>query len=228
MSPTYSNEYYAFQEYIKGNQIPIKRAVPLMFSIIPETFEALIRNIPGPLGIILRRIYYRFRLANLGKRTIIDVGVRFIGPKNISIGEYTWIDSDTKFEARLGKIHIGNRVHIASFVVMGARESITICDYAAVAAGVKIYSNSETPKNGLRMSGPMIPEEQKAFYTKAIVVGRESVVGTNSVLLPGAVLETGSILGALSLLKSSIPEWEIWAGSPAKKIGKRQEVIFNP
>lgn len=224
MTSRYSNEYIAFQDYIKGERISVSRAFRLVLSIIPDTIEGLIRNIPGLLGILIRRFYYKFRLSHLGYKTIIDVGVRFIGPKNISIGDYCWIDSDTKFEARLGTITIGSRVHIASFVIMGAREPITICDFAAVAAGVKLYSNSVIPRDGLRMSGPMIPEEQKAFYSKEVIVGKDAVVGANSVLLPGALLQTGSILGALSLLKSEIPEWEIWAGSPAKKIGKREKV----
>ena len=220
-----SLEYEAFQRYIKGERLKIIDLISLLMQVVPSLLESLIRDIPGPMGMLLRRGYYKLRLSSLGKCTLIDVGVHFIGPRNISIGDYCWIDSNSKFEARLGKIVIGSRVHIASFVILGSREPIVICDFAAVGAGAKIYSNSETPKNGLRMSGPMIPEKDKAFYTIPITIGKDAVVGANSVLLPGANLGNGSILGSLSLLKDPIPDWEIWGGVPSKKIGVRQKVI---
>jgi acetyltransferase-like isoleucine patch superfamily enzyme len=131
-------------------------------------------------------------------------------------------------EALIGEIRIGKRVHVASQVIIGAREPVVIGDYAAIAAGSKIYSNSEVPKDGLHMSGPMIPESMKAFSSREILIGKDALVGCNSVLLPGASLQEGAILGAQSLLKEVIPAWEIWGGVPARKIGERSHNIEMP
>lgn len=219
--------YSASQKFLVGKKFNFFETCYLILSNVPSLFEGLIRNVPGTFGYVIRRFYYRFRLLHLGKSSLIDVGVHFNGPRNIVIGDFTWIDVGVKLEATLGFIEIGSRIHIAPYVVIGAREKITIEDYAAIAAGSKIYSNSETPQEGLRMSGPMIPESEKAFISKPICIGRDSVVGTNSVLLPGANLGRGAVLGALSLLNRSVPEWEIWAGHPAKKISMRKPIGLN-
>ena len=220
----YKREYRAFQAIVEGRRPKFSDLVIIALKSLSGIVEWIIRDIPGPLGILIRRGYYKIRLRHLGRGVIIDTGVLFIGAKDISIADYAWIDAFVKFEAMLGQITVGRRVHIASFVVLGAREPIEIQDYAAVASGAKIYSNSESPKSGLRMSGPMIPERHKAFVSQRVVIGRDAVVGANSVLLPGACLATGAVLGANSTLKVPIPEWEIWAGSPARTIGVREPV----
>jgi dTDP-4-amino-4,6-dideoxy-D-glucose acyltransferase len=218
----YKHQFNAFQKYLVGESFSIRELINLAFDLPFAFIEGLIRNIPGPIGILVRRAYFKRRLASLGKNTIIDVGVYFFGPKNISIGSFTWIDSGVRLEALLGEIKIGSRVHLAPYTIIGARSAVIIEDYAGISAGVKIYSGSESPVQGKHMSGPMVPEYQKAFTSKPIRIGRDSFVGANSVLIPGANLETGAVLGALSFLNKSIPSWEIWIGSPAKKISSRE------
>lgn len=214
--------YSASQKFVRGKNFNLIEICYLILNNVPSICEGLIRNIPGTLGYVVRRFYYKFRLKHLGKSSLIDVGVHFSGPKNIQIGDYTWVDVGVKLEATLGSIAIGSRIHIAPYVVIGAREKVTIEDYAAIAAGSRIYSNSEIPRKGFRMSGPMIPESEKSYISKPIHIGRDAVVGTNSVLLPGANLGRGAVLGALSLLNRNVPEWEIWAGHPARRISTRE------
>lgn len=222
----YQYHYSAFQKYLVNKKLGFREYVTLILSIFPEFAEGMLRYLPGTLGMLLRRAYYKIRLAKMGKNVLIGTGVHFIGPKNINIGNFTWIDSDVKLEAILGKISIGSRVHIASYVVIGARAAVTIEDFSAVASGAKIYANSEVPLPGLHMSGPMVPENFKGFKSRPIHLGKDSLVGTNSVLLPGANLGEGSIVGALSFLNKSIPAWEIWSGNPAKKVGTRPDMDF--
>jgi acetyltransferase-like isoleucine patch superfamily enzyme len=223
----YHRNYVAFQKYIQGQSFNLKDYFFLGKDFLTSTIEGLIRYIPGPFGMLIRRFYYRFTLAHLGSHVLIDVGVFLIGSKNISIKDYTWIDTNVRLEAMLGRIEIGSRVHIAANVIVGSRESVIIGDFAAIAAGAKIYSNSEVPLPGLHMSGPMVPEKHKSFESKPIELGKDSVVGANAVLLPGANLGEGSILGALSFLNKTVPNWEIWAGAPARRIAVRPEEPFT-
>lgn len=46
-------------------------------------------------------------------------------------------------------------------------------------------------------------------------------IGARTVILPGVTIGRGSITGANSTVTKSIPELEVWAGSPAKKISER-------
>lgn len=228
-SNPYKQNYIAFQKYIQGQGLNFKDFISLGKDFFSSSVEGLIRYIPGPFGMLIRRAYYKMRLAHLGSNVLIDVGVFLIGGKNISIKDFTWIDTNVRLEAMLGRIEIGSRVHVAANVIIGARESVIVGDFAAIAAGAKIYANSEVPMPGLHMSGPMVPEQHKSFHSARINLGKDSVVGANSVLLPGANLGEGSILGALSFLNKDVPAWEIWAGAPAKKISERpnQEFTFN-
>jgi acetyltransferase-like isoleucine patch superfamily enzyme len=160
----------------------------------------------------------------IGKNVLIDIGVILHGSSNISIDDYTWIDPYCIIQAMLGEVRIGKRVHIGSFVIIGSREPVIIEDYVAIGASSKIYSNSETPKNGKRMSGSMIPEEDKAYYSAPVFLRKDSFVGANSVILPGVELGEGSVVGANSLVIKSVEPWEIVSGVPVKKLMKRQKV----
>ncbi|MEK7458522.1 MAG: acyltransferase, partial [Patescibacteria group bacterium] len=220
----YELEYKAFAKFIRGENIPLGSLVVLILKSFVAIFEMSIRYIPGGIGYTLRYWYYKCTLKHLGKNVLIDVGVFLYGLKNISIGEYTWIDSGVRIEAMLGEITIGKRVHIAPYAIVAAREPVIIEDYAAVGAGAKIYANSERPFGGKRMSGPMIPEEYKAFYAKKIVLEKDSCVGTGAVLLPGAYICEGAVVGANTVVKKKVEPYDIVAGSPPRVIGKREKI----
>ncbi len=220
----YELEYKAFAKFIRGENIPLESLVVLILKSFVALFEMCIRYIPGGFGYTLRYWYYKLVLKHLGKNALIDVGVFLYGLKNISIGEYTWIDSGVRIEAMLGEVRIGKRVHIAPYAIVAAREPVIIEDYAAVGAGAKIYANSERPFGGKRMSGPMIPEEYKAFYTKKIVLEKDSCVGTGAVLLPGAYICKGAVVGANTVVKKKVEPYDIVAGSPPRIIGKREKI----
>jgi galactoside O-acetyltransferase len=187
-------------------------------------FEGLLRYIPGGLGYKLRYYYYKPLLRHLGRNVLLDVGVYLGGAANISIGDFTWIDSYCRIDAYLGEVTIGKRVHIASFSIIGARAPVVIEDFVGISAAVKIYSNSEYPANGKRISGPMIPEEYKSFKSEAVLLRKDSFVGANSVLLPGTELGEGCVVGANSVVSSKLEENAIYMGIPARKIGVRAPV----
>lgn len=220
----YKLEYDSFANFIEGKPIPLKNLIILILKSLLTILEMFIRYIPGGIGYKLRYWYYKLLLKDIGKNVLIDVGVFLNGTKNISIGEYSWIDMNVRIEAMLGEIKIGKRVHIAPSAIIAAREPVIIEDYAAVGAGAKIYANSERPFGGKRMSGPMIPEKYKAFYSEKIVLEKDSCVGTGAVLLPGANIREGAVVGANAVVKNEVKPWTIVGGVPAKLIGKREKV----
>lgn len=221
----YNIEYQSFAKFIRGKRIPAGHLSILVLKSFLTLFEMCIRYIPGGFGYVLRYWYYKVMLKKMGKNVLIDVGVYLSGTKNISIGDYTWIDLGCRIEAMLGEIKIGKRVHIAPYVIIAAREPVIIHDYVGIGASAKIYANSERPFGGKRMSGPMIPEEYKAFYSKKIVLEKDSCVGTGAVLLPGAHIGEGGVVGANTVIKNKIEPYNIVAGLPPRIIGKRHKVI---
>lgn len=220
----YDIEYQAFAKFIRGERIPAKHVAILVCKSFFSLLEMSIRYIPGGFGYMLRYWLYKPILKSMGKNVLIDVGVFLYGVKNISIGDYTWIDSGCRIEAMLGEVKIGKRVHIAPYAIVAAREPVIIKDYASVGAGAKIYANSEHPMYGKRMSGPMIPEVYKAFHSKKIVLEKDSCVGTGSVLLPGAYIGEGAVVGANTVVTKKVAPYDIVVGSSARVTRKRDKV----
>ena len=220
----YQLEYDAFQRYIRGKPLRFTQFIVLSLKSLLMLFEGLLRYIPGGIGFKLRYFYYKPLLKHLGRNVLIEVGVHLNGAANISIGDYTWIDAYCRIDAHLGEVSIGKRVHMASFSIIGARAPVIIEDFAGISAAVKIYSNSEHPAEGKRMSGPMIPEEFKAFKSAPVIMRKDSFVGANSVLLPGAELGEGCVVGANCMVTSKLAPWSIYTCMPPRLVGKREAV----
>lgn len=220
----YRLEFEAFDRFIRGKPLRAKEFVILTLKSIAMLCEGLIRYIPGAFGFKLRYYCYKPFLKHLGRNVLIDVGVHLNGAANISIGDYTWIDAYCRIDAYLGEVSIGKRVHMAPFSIIGSRAPVVIEDFVGIAPAVKIYSNSEYPADGKRMSGPMVPEEFKAFKSKPVTLRKDSFVGANSVLLPGTELGEGCVVGANCVVASKLLPYGVYVGAPPRRVGQRARV----
>jgi putative colanic acid biosynthesis acetyltransferase WcaF len=59
------------------------------------------------------------------------------------------------------------------------------------------------------------------LITKHITIGKNSFIGARAMILPGVSIGEKVIVGAMSVVAKDIPDHEIVAGNPAKKIGER-------
>lgn len=122
--------------------------------------------------------------------------------------KYNWVVQGVK------GLKLGKYTDIGAFTYINSKEGVVIEDWVQIGGGAKIYS------------------ENTIDQTKGkIVLKKNSKVGANTVILPDVEVGENSIVGALSLVKSGtrIPDNEIWAGRPAKKIGeiKGEKRIYN-
>lgn len=220
----YRVEYEAFSRFLENRPPTLWQLAVLVAKTPLGLIEGVIRYVPGPLGMKLRYYWYKMFLKRIGKNVLIDVGVNLSGPANISLGDYVWIDSGCILSAYLGEISIGRRVHIGPMSILGARAPLILEDYVGLSAGVKIYSNSEAIVAGKRMSGPMIPESQKAYLSAPVILRKDSFVGANSVILPGVELGEGAVVGANSVISKAVESYAIVVGN-GKRIGTRPPVV---
>jgi acetyltransferase-like isoleucine patch superfamily enzyme len=215
----------AFDRFRRGQPLSLGTQLRLGLSALWQLLlHWFVIDLPGGLGIALRVGYYRRRLKALGRNCILERGVVINGAENISIADYVWIDRHVELTAPVGSIEVGRRVHIAPYAVIAGIGGVTIGDYAAIAAGARILSHSESPLFGKRMSGPMIPEELKGMITRPVVIGKDAVVSMNAVVLPGVVIGEGAVVAANSLVRRSVEPWTIVMGVPAKAVAKRSRV----
>lgn len=63
-------------------------------------------------------------------------------------------------------------------------------------------------------------------YTKKIEIGNHAFIGSRALIILGVTIGIGAVVAAGSVVTESIPEFEVWAGVPAKKIGDRNKSLY--
>ncbi|MBP7764790.1 MAG: acyltransferase [Syntrophaceae bacterium] len=145
--------------------------------------------------------------------------VIILKPDMVKIADTARIDSFVKIEGGQG-VHIGNYVHISSFahVNIGGGKVI-LQEHSNVSSGAKILGGSNK-KEGLSMSSAS-PSALQVVERKTTVLREYAFLGVNSVVMPGITIGTGAVIGAGAVVTKDVPDYEIWVGVPAKKIGRR-------
>ena len=59
------------------------------------------------------------------------------------------------------------------------------------------------------------------LITKPITIGKNSFIGARVMILPGVSIGDQAIVGAMSVVSKDVPDHQVVAGNPAKKIGER-------
>ena len=62
------------------------------------------------------------------------------------------------------------------------------------------------------------------LITKPITIGKNSFIGARGMILPGVSIGNQAIVGAMSVVSKDVPDHQIVAGNPAKKIGERTSI----
>lgn len=69
------------------------------------------------------------------------------------------------------------------------------------------------------------PEEyfmSQGARIKPVVIGDDVWIGANVVITGGVTIHDHATIGAGAVVTHDVPEWEIWGGVPAKKIGDKR------
>jgi galactoside O-acetyltransferase len=90
---------------------------------------------------------------------------------------------------------------------------------------VSIYSATDD-YTGTALTNPTVPREYLNVRTAPVHLGRHVIVGSGSVILPGVWIGEGAAVGALSLVHRDLPEWGIYAGTPARRLRDRSKAML--
>jgi acetyltransferase-like isoleucine patch superfamily enzyme len=131
------------------------------------------------------------------KGSILALGDELNGYGALEVGTNTWIGQYNNFRLSHGThISIGKGCLISQFCTL-------------VAANHRI--DRSTPL-----------QQSPCDLSKAnIEIGDDVWLGAGAAIMPSVNIGTGAVVGANSVVTLSIPEYEIWAGAPAHKIGER-------
>lgn len=111
----------------------------------------------------------------------------------------------TNIQVLGGNLIIGDDVGM-SHVSITCTSEIRIGDRVLLGSGVKIFDTDFHALNGVSK-------------TRApIEIGNDVFIGTGAIILKGVKIGNGAVIGAGAVITRNVPENEIWAGNPAKRI----------
>lgn len=161
---------------------------------------------------------------SVGEDVLISDKACFYGASKMTIGNHVRIDDFCIF---VGNIILGDYIHIAGYTGLHASHgSITMGSYSTLSSRVAVYAASDD-YSGEAMTNSVVPSNLTHVISSDIVIGEHAIVGTGSTLLPGAVLQEGTAVGAMSLVKSILEPWAIYAGIPCKRLRGRNKMPLS-
>jgi acetyltransferase-like isoleucine patch superfamily enzyme len=107
---------------------------------------------------------------------------------------------------------IGANVFIGRNTYLGAWKPITIGNDSLIGAYCYIITGNH------RFTAPDLPVRMQGYDGAPITIGRNVWLGAHGIVLPGVTIGDNAVVGAGSVVTTSIPEAEIWAGVPARRI----------
>lgn len=203
-------DYIIFKKHIDDEKNSLWDYLYFLIRFPLNLIEWILRDLPGPAGMLLRRFYYSILLKRVGKNVLIDEGVYFQG-NNIELDDWCYIDKFCVLTS-ISKIRIGRRVHIGigSIIHAGLDSEIIIDDNTGIAARCNLYSASNAYARNKRMSGPMAKSNH--VYTKygKILIEKDCFIGIGSTILPNVKIGYASIISAGALIKKDLAEKSIF------------------
>jgi acetyltransferase-like isoleucine patch superfamily enzyme len=138
----------------------------------------------------------------------------------ITIGPGSVVDAFVKIKPAggHGDVVIGERVTINSGCVLYTGNGISIGNDVAIAANCTFASANHE----YEARGRLIREQGFRPSRGGIVIEDDVWIGANCVLLDGAVLKRGCVIGAHSLVRGEVQSYCIYAGNPARLLGRRR------
>lgn len=180
----------------------------------------MLRGYVCPVSFLTNEQLHELGFESVGHDVLVSDRASLYGADRISIGNNVRIDAFSILSAGEGGIHIGSNIHIAAHCGFFGQAPITLGDYSNVSGRSGIYSSTDD-FSGEWLIGPCIADEFRAVTHSPVTLDRLTIVGTGSTLLPGTTMSEGSGLAAMSLARGHLEPYTMYAGTPARPIGKR-------
>jgi len=119
-------------------------------------------------------------------------------------------------------IHSTARIQIPWNLTMKHRACLGECANAYSLGKIKILEGATIAQEAYLCTGTHdFNDPSLQLITKPIMVGKNAFIGARAMILPGVCIGDHSIVGAMSVVPKDVPNHQIVAGNPAKKIGER-------
>ncbi len=147
------------------------------------------------------------REGEIKKLTMTFTDSGFDGPQG-------WQEPEIK-ERELTKYHwlvlhkenlkLGKYTDIGAFTLLDASEGIEIEEEVKIGSHTSIYSRTDS-------------DQKKGKVT----LKKGCAIGSHCVIMPGITIGENALVGAMSFVNKDIPTNEVWIGSPARFLKRRE------
>lgn len=144
-----------------------------------------------------RRFFYRLFGMKIGSGSTLHMMARIYDPRHIAIGDDTILGE---------KITLDGRKQLPN-----SEGGIEIGSHTDIASEVMIWSSQHD-----------VNDPKFSAIEKKVTIGDYVFIGPRAIILPDVNIGTGAIIAAGAVVTKNVPDYEIWAGVPARKIGERK------
>jgi len=180
----------------------------------------LLGIVPGRIGRLLRRIYYRCVLAASGARLSVGRNVEIACPHNIRLGEETYlVDGAVLRACGNARLTIGNRFGANGNARIIADNGGEILIGACVMVGPNVVIRASN-HGAERIDVPMW---EQGHTGGRIVIGDDVWIGANAVIVPNVTIGSHVVIAAGAVVTRDVPDYAVVAGVPARVIADRRQ-----
>jgi acetyltransferase-like isoleucine patch superfamily enzyme len=205
-----------------------------------EVVQLLSQNIPGALGLALRKALFPALLGRCGRNVVFGQNVVLRHPHKVRIADNVVIDDNCLIDAKgaaNGGISIGSGVFIGRNSILSCKNGdIDIGDGANIGFNCEVFSASRVTIGRETLLAaycyviggdhdvrdPSAAVIAQGRRSEGVAIGAGAWLGAGAKILDGVSIGDGAIVGAGAVVRASVPPRSIAVGVPARVIGQRE------
>lgn len=202
-----------------------------------ECVTLLFGSMPGAMGLLFRRMFYRPMFGSVGRGLVIGAGVTLRHASKIRLGNNVILDDHSMLDAKgdtntgitvgdnvyvgrctniyckNGDITVGNNVNISSHCNIMSANRITIGSDTIVASYAYLLSGGEYD---YRRDAPPFAQQSSLPSEGPLEIGENCWIGAHAVVLDAANLGRHCVIGAGAVVTRPLPSHCVAVGIPAR------------
>jgi acetyltransferase-like isoleucine patch superfamily enzyme len=204
-----------------------------------EFVQLVGQNVPGALGLALRKALFPSLLGACGRNVVFGQNVVLRHPHKIRIGDNVVVDDNCLIDAkgdRNAGITIGSGVFVGRNSILSCKNGdIELGDGANVGFNCEIFSASRVTigRDTLMaaycyviggdhdFSDPSAAVIAQGRRSAGVSIGAGAWLGAGAKILDGVAIGDRAVVGAGAVVREAVPEGAIAAGVPARVVGQR-------
>ncbi len=205
-----------------------------------ELIMLLCSWVPGALGYLLRKVFYKFLFAEIGRGVTFGQNVIIRHPHKMKIGSNVMIDDNCVLDAKgcqKGDFVINNNVILSRGSILSAKYGkLAIGENTNFGANCLVYAVKEVNigrdtlfaaqcyvgGSMYHFEDPDIPPIRQGAYSNGVSIGNGCWLGAGVKVIDGATVGDGVILGSGAVVTKAIEPYSVAVGVPAKTIKTRK------